>query len=66
MIQPLAGQIQPNPLQVQQATGPINEVGGNDLQIPEDQRVQPTDQTDGAAQARSTDPSRGQVLDISV
>ncbi|MBV16350.1 MAG: hypothetical protein CMO05_02615 [Thalassospira sp.] len=55
----------PNPIQIQQATAPIAETGGNDLQSPSSQRVEQTAEAETSQQAAPTPTEgRGQVIDI--
>ncbi|WP_404424646.1 hypothetical protein [Thalassospira australica] len=55
----------PNPVQIQQATAPIAETGSNDLQSPQDQRVEQVPETETSQQsAPPSSTGRGQVIDI--
>ena len=63
MIQPTAANAVPNPVQIQQAINPINEVGGNDLQSDAAKRVEATAETKEAPPP--ADSGRGKLVDIS-
>ena len=55
----------PNPVQIQQATAPIAETGGNDLQSPPTQRVDQVAETETSQQsAQPSSTGRGHVIDI--